>query len=326
MWVLGSRKSIDATNHTERIRTVCAPRHHRCPPSAFTLIELLVVIAIIAVLIGLLLPAVQKVREAANVAQCGNNEKQLMLAIHAYQDAMQALPPSNFYRAVNPQTGNAAQGSAFYALLPFYEQVNVFNQFTRDMPNPGYLSAEWVPLKVHVCPSDPTNNKGIGSVPPHYATGNYALNLALWGAGGTWNILAAAPPYKIETILDGSSNTIGIVEASGCFPGYPTVDPRTGTLTSYMTWHWPAYPNSFGPYWPDPDELPGQPNYTGLFPLPQIGVNPMQADPNLSQCYHTAMVVALMDGSVRKISPAISQLTWTLALNPADGQVLGPDW
>ncbi|MGH7224490.1 MAG: hypothetical protein ACRELF_14785 [Gemmataceae bacterium] len=150
--------------------------------------------------------------------------------------------------------------------------------------------------------------------------------LALWGAGGTWNIQAAPPPYKIETIPDGSSNTIAIVEASGCFPGYPTVDPQTGTLTSYMTWHCPAYPNSFGPYWPDPDELPGQKSYSGLFSLPQIGVNPMKADPNLSQCYHAIMVVALMDGSVRKISPALSQTTWTNALNPADGQVLGSDW
>jgi hypothetical protein len=93
-----------------------------------------------------------------------------------------------------------------------------------------------------------------------------------------------------------------------------------------MTWHWPAYPNSFGPYWPDPDELPGQPNFNGLFPLPQIGVNPMKADPNLSQCYHSIMVVALMDGSVRKIPASLSQTTWTYALMPADGQVLGPDW
>jgi prepilin-type N-terminal cleavage/methylation domain-containing protein len=294
--------------------------------AAFTLLELLVVLAIVAVLIGLLLPAVQKVREMANIAQCSNNEKQLLLAIHAYHDTNSRLPPSNFYQVVNPRTGNAAEGSAFYALLPYYEQGNLFTQCTRDIPNPGYLSAASVPLAIHFCPSDPTTNNGIGSVPPNYATGNYALNLALFGAGGTFNLKGVSSPYKLATIPDGSSNTLGIVEASGCFPGYPAVDPQTGTTESYMTWMWPAYPNTFGPYWPNPDELPGQPHYTGLFPLPQIGVSPMKADPNLSQCYHSVMVVALMDGSVRNISASLSQVTWTYALHPADGQVLGSDW
>ncbi len=299
------------------------------PPSrfAFTLIELLVVIAIIAILIGLLLPAVQKVREAANITRCVNNEKQLMLTVHAYADANDSrLPPSNFYQIVNQTTGNAAQGSAFYALLPYYEQGTVFNACTQDIANPGYLTAQFIPLKIHVCPTDPTTNNGIGTVAPNLATGNYALNLALFGANGTFNIKGAYPPYLIGNIPDGSSNTIGMVEASGCFPGYPAVDPQTGTLESYMTWHWPAYPNSFGPYWPNPDELPGQPSYTGLFPLPQINVNMMLANPNLSQSYHTIMNVALMDGSVRNISQALSQQTWTNALNPADGQVMGSDW
>ena len=299
------------------------------PPSriAFSLIELLVVIAIIAILIALLVPAVQKVREAANVAQCVNNEKQLMLAIHAYADANNGrLPPANFYQIVNKGTGKAAEGSAFYALLPFCEQGNLFNTYTQDIPKPGYLTAQFIPLAIHVCPTDPTINGGIGSVPPNYATGNYALNLALFGANGTFNVKGASSSYKIGNIPDGSSNTIGLMEASGCFPGYPAVDPQTGTLESYMTWHWPAYPNSFGPYWPNPDELPGQPNFTGLFPLPQIGVNMMLADPNLAQSYHKVMNVALMDGSVRNITAALSQKTWTNALNPADGQVLGADW
>lgn len=294
--------------------------------AAFTLIELLVVIAIIAVLIGLLLPAVQRVREAANVTQCSNNQKQLILATHAYQDALRVLPPSNFYQVVNPQTGNAAEGSAFYALLSFYEQGNLFARCTQDVPNPGYLTAQWVPLKVHVCPSDPTTNKGIASISPSYATGNYSLNLALWGANGICNQKGASPIYTVATIPDGSSNTIAMVEASGCFPGYPSIDPATGLPNSFMVWWFQAYPNTIGPYWPDVDQLPGGQNYTGQFALPQIGVNPTKADPNLSQCYHSVMVVALMDGSVRKISNGLSQLTWTLALTPADGQVLGSDW
>jgi prepilin-type N-terminal cleavage/methylation domain-containing protein len=106
---------------------------------AFTLIELLVVIAILAVLMGLLLPAVQKVREAANIAECGNNEKQLILAVHNYVDANNCLPPSNFYQIVNPTTGNAAEGSAFYAILPYCEQSTLFYSYTRDIPSPGYL-------------------------------------------------------------------------------------------------------------------------------------------------------------------------------------------
>jgi prepilin-type N-terminal cleavage/methylation domain-containing protein len=293
----------------------------------FTLIELLVAIAIIAILIALLVPAVQKIRETANRIQCANNEKQLMLAIHSYAGAHNGkLPPSNFYQVVNPATGNAAEGSAFYATLAFYEQQNVFNQCTQDIANPGYLTAQWIPLPIHVCPTDPTISNGIGSVSPNYATGNYALNLALFGANGTFNIKGACAPYGIGNIPDGASNTIGMVEASGCFPGYPDVDPQTGTTESYMVWWCPAYPNTFGPYWPNPDELPGQPNYSGTFPLPQIGLIAMQMNPNLCQCYHNVMNVALMDGSVRTVAATISAQTWTSALIPNDGRPLGADW
>ena len=95
--------------------------------SAFTLVELLVVIAIIAVLMGLLLPAVQKVREAAARTQCQNNFRQLGLAVQNYAGTYDGrLPPPNFYLVVNPATGNAAVGSAHYAILPFLELGNLY--------------------------------------------------------------------------------------------------------------------------------------------------------------------------------------------------------
>src|SRR5260370_29308755 len=178
---------------------------------AFTLIELLVVIAIIALLVGLLLPAVQKVREAANRIKCANHLKQLMLATQNYASTFNgSLPPANFYQVVNPQTGNAAEGSAFYVLLPYYEQENVFTTYTQDRPDPGYLGAQYVPLAVHVCPSDPTIDGGIAILDGKTATSNYALHLLLFGAGGTFTIKARSSPYRIRTLPDGPSNPIGV--------------------------------------------------------------------------------------------------------------------
>ena len=138
--------------------------------------------------------------------------------------------------------------------------------------------------------------------------------------------MATPSPYRIGNIPNSTPTPSASSKRPAAFPATRGLDPLTGTATSYMTWHWPAYPNSFGPYWPDPDQLPGQANYTGLYILPQIGLNPMKMDPNLCQCYHMVMNVALMDGSVRNVSPSLSQQTWTNALNPADGQALGGDW
>lgn len=290
----------------------------------FTLIELLVVIAIIAVLIGLLLPAVQAAREAARVAQCANNSKQLLLATHNFGDSFDGqLPAANFYQVVNAQTGLAAEGSAFYGLLPYYEQNTIFTAYTQNIPSPGYLGSQTIPMKIHICPSDTTNHGGIAILGGTIATSNYCMNLELFGANGTFKVKGAISPYRIGTIPDGTSNTIGLFETAGSFPGYPIVDPQTGTYENIMAWSYPAYPNTYGPYWPNPDELVGQPNYTGSYPLPQIGVTAMKANPNLCQSFHAIMNVGMMDGSVRKITAGINQRVWSQAINPNDGGPLG---
>src|SRR5262249_40984782 len=137
---------------------------------AFTLIELLVVIAIIAVLIGLLLPAVQKVREAANRMSCGNNLKQLGIACHNYQSTHGRLPPA--YLGPIPNEGNATATtpclSVLCYLLPYIEQDNIYKQidFARQAnwwdtttpgsqgfaPNANFIAAQ-TKIKMLVCPS-----------------------------------------------------------------------------------------------------------------------------------------------------------------------------
>ncbi len=218
--------------------------------SGFTLIELLVVMAIIGILIGLLLPAVQKVREAAARAQCANNLKQIGLALHNYHDANQAFPQA--YSALPtpdptaPSGAGAYGAAAFVLILPFIEQGDVYRGIdvsraalsSVNMPpnNPAYST----PIKTFLCPSAPGlpavvysaelansfNNFGVAVTPaPGLIFGrcDYAPDAGMQAdlpgisinAGAS--IIAEPPdgPVSITDISDGTSNTIMVVEDAG---------------------------------------------------------------------------------------------------------------
>jgi prepilin-type N-terminal cleavage/methylation domain-containing protein len=201
--------------------------------AAFTLIELLVVIAIIAILIGLLLPAVQKIREAANRIKCTNNMKQLGLAAHNHHDAKGTLPPCVQMRQTvgNPADYNQPFGPNWAVLLlPYIEQDNLYNQYQDSITN--YMATgdqTWrnmrsQVIKMYLCPSD----SGGSSIPcaragGNWARGNYGANAGtgmFWiganeGAITTVNGLMAESTWGISGYY--ASNVSGL-PGGGVFP------------------------------------------------------------------------------------------------------------
>jgi prepilin-type N-terminal cleavage/methylation domain-containing protein/prepilin-type processing-associated H-X9-DG protein len=202
---------------------------NRRPRHAFTLIELLVVIAIIAILIGLLLPAVQKVREAAARMQCSNNLKQIGLGLHNYHDTYTTLPSGFYPSGTFSITGWQLQ------LLPFLEQQNLYNQcYSYLQANPSNTDTNAFPaagfsMKMYTCPSNtrPTTFNYGGVV--------YELASYMGNTGTTSNnpisgdgVLYSGSHVRLTDITDGTSNTIAVGER-----------PSTGD----MYWGW-----GFSPY------------------------------------------------------------------------------
>ncbi len=203
--------------------------------AGFTLIELLVVIAIIGILIALLLPAVQKVREAANRTQCANNLKQLGLALHNFHDSRGGFPAAR--QDVPPYAGmheDPPRISWTASVLPYIEQGNLQNRYRLDRDyqependgTPPYTGADAGPnqtdIKVFVCPSAPPDRKGanhrgvLDYPPPSQIRRPNPFVIKMPPADPTWDgVLGLNVRRRLTDITDGTSNTLLLVEDGG---------------------------------------------------------------------------------------------------------------
>jgi prepilin-type N-terminal cleavage/methylation domain-containing protein len=278
-------------------------RRHR---SAFTLIELLVVIAIIAILIGLLLPAVQKVREAASRAKCMNNMKQIGLGLHNYHDVHNFFPNNGGRYTGQPfnpntnglrwgignstRTGKSNSGSWAFDLLPYLEQQNAHRTWPQsgwDVPQPIFSCPSRRTPEARVVPArDPlfgSYTYDTGGRNPWAGFTDYAANLHLLPQRGTPN---SKSNYSLIEITDGASNTV--------FVGEKGMDPQRYTTG---TW-WYDEPIYLG------GECKGQ--YRGGNFLNQDKKN-VRFENNWGAAHAAGAYFAHCDGSVRLVKYSVDQ-------------------
>jgi prepilin-type N-terminal cleavage/methylation domain-containing protein len=327
---------------------------------AFTLIELLVVIAIIGILISLLLPAVQKVRESAARTQSLNNLKQMSLAVHACQDSNKKLPPiCGFFPATptgqwsgNGRTGNepwnmpawsgngnpfvlnpptpgpAVHGTLHYFLLPFLEQQDMYNNVFLSSTvgggswDWGFARGNTGPLSVFMSPSDSTLD---GMDPNGWGrpTTTYRANAYVFSAGGTVGGIATYDSWS----ANGATITGPVARIPSTFK-----DGTQGTImfseayTSCNNNGNPAGPLLWqgfiftGQPYSQPGNAPMNPGFQ-TNQLPQWFPDEVVCNPYLLQSHQVGgILVALGDGSCRVVSDSITAQAWSAAVYPNDNQ------
>jgi prepilin-type N-terminal cleavage/methylation domain-containing protein len=321
----------------------------RSAARGFTLIELLVVMAIIAILIGLLLPAVQKIRDAAARIRCTNNLKQIALALNAYagNNSKSNLPP-----LYNPGgVGGGQERSLFVEILPQLEQETLYKFMTSPgttyanatNPTNGSLCGAQV-LKVYQCNADRWYGNGTATTAGNYALTSYSANFLVFGdyVGGT----TAGTPNMQTTFVDGTSNTAILADKSAqCSlknngtpdtgviwdwaPGsalsnqYSTAPYSHAPMFSWVTYS-PSSPNTPAPATPWSGAAGDMTGYGGFGTAPSFSP-PGAAPCNYASSYHggSVIVVATMDGAAKPLSSQDSSVWWALCTPNGD---VTPDW